>query len=73
MLFLAAAAALLAPPPPTGGHPVSATAQATATIRVISAVRVKLGEANPDLPQPRIAVLRSRDGSTESVKLIEFQ
>jgi hypothetical protein len=73
MVFLAAVAAVIAPSPPSG-QPVSATAQATATIRVISAVRIRLnGERNPGLPQPRIAILRLNDGSTESAKLIEFQ
>jgi hypothetical protein len=73
MVLLAAAAAVLASPPP-GGHPVSATVQATATIRIVSAVQIKFdAETNPGAPPARNAVLRSSDGSTRSAKLIEFQ
>ena len=72
MLILAAAVALANPEPST--HMVSATVQATATIRVVSAVRLKLdGSDNPAAPPVRNAVLRSSDGSTMAAKLIEFQ
>jgi len=73
MIALAAAAVALATSQPSS-HPVSATAQATATIRVVTAVRLKLdGTDNPGAPRVRNSVLRSSDGSTQAAKLIEFQ
>ena len=70
-MLLFAAAILAADPPP---RPASAVAQATATIRVIRAVPLKLdGSTNVDAPAPRAAMLISADGSRRSVKLIEFQ
>jgi hypothetical protein len=49
-------------------------AQATATIRVVAAVRLKLdGSDNPGAPPARNAVLRSSDGTAQPAKLIEFQ
>jgi hypothetical protein len=72
MLLLAAAAAIA--PMPATGHPVSASVQATATIRVVQGVTLKLdGSANADAPTARNAVVRSSDGTTEQMKLIEFQ
>jgi hypothetical protein len=72
MVLLAAAAALaILPPIP---HPVSASIQATATIRVVQGVLLKLdGTPNADAPGPHSAMLRSSDGTTQTVKLIEFQ
>jgi hypothetical protein len=73
MIILAAAAALASPAPPAA-HPVSATARATATIRIIEAVRLKLdGSDNPGAPPVRDAVLRLGDGTMQEAKLIEFQ
>ena len=73
MLVPFAAAAVLASLPPPA-HPVSATAQATATIRVVSAVRLKLdGSENPGLPPVRSTALRLADGTSRPAKLIEFQ
>ena len=74
MIILAAAAtvALTTSQPSSPG--VSATAQATATIRVVTAVRLRLdGTDNPGAPPFRKAVLQSSDGSTQEAKLIEFQ
>jgi hypothetical protein len=72
-MILFAAAAVLASPTPTA-HPVSATAQATATIRVVTAVRLKLdGSDNPGAPATRGTVLRFSDGTTLDAKLIEFE
>jgi hypothetical protein len=72
MPMLLLAAALIASPPAPG--PTRGTAQATATVRVISAVRVKLdGSHNADSPRPRRAEVRSPDGTVRTVKLIEFQ
>jgi hypothetical protein len=48
--------------------------QATATIRVIAAVRLKLdAPVNPGAPNARNAVLRLGDGTAKPAKLIEFQ
>jgi hypothetical protein len=71
-MILLFAAALASAPPLVPAAPV--TAQATATIRVIAGVRLKLGEAsNPGAPPARDAVLRERDGARQPAKLIEFQ
>ena len=71
MFLLAAAALATVPMPPSA---TSATAQATATIRVIAAVRLKLdGSANPGAPPPRDALLGQADGTSQPAKLIEFQ
>jgi hypothetical protein len=73
MLLLVTAAAALASSQPVT-HGLSATAQATATIRVMTAVRISFdAETNPGAPPARDAVLRSSDGSTQEAKLIEFQ
>ena len=70
MMLLAAALATAAPPPP----PTAAVAQATATIRVIAAVRLKLDSPeNAGAPHARDALVRAPDGSTHPAKLIEFQ
>jgi hypothetical protein len=71
-MILLFAAALASAPPLVPAAPV--TAQATATIRVIAGVRLKLGEAsNPGVPPARDAVLRQPDGARQPAKLIEFQ
>ena len=70
MLFLAAAAIASAPPQPR----FTAAVQATATIRVIQGVVLKLdGSANAEAPPPREMVLQAADGSEQRVKVIEFQ
>jgi hypothetical protein len=70
-MFVLAAAALATMPPPSR---TSATAQATATIRVMRAVELKLdGSPNPGAPPPRDSQVRSADGSSQSLKVIEFQ
>jgi len=70
-MLLLAAASLAASPPP---RPAVTVAQASATIRVISAVRLRLdGSPNSDAPPPRPTMLRAADGTTQSIKLIEFQ
>ena len=72
LMLLFAAAILAADPPPP--RQASVVAQATATVRVIRAVTLKLdGSANDEAPAPRNAVVASADGSRRSVKLIEFQ
>ena len=70
MVLLAAAALATASPPPAP----SATVQATATIRVVTAVRLKLDAPdNPGAPAAHDAVLRLGDGTSQPAKLIEFQ
>jgi hypothetical protein len=73
VLLVTAAATALASSTPAA-HPISATVQATATIRVVTAVRIRFdGQTNPGAPAVRDAVLRSIDGTTAAAKLIEFQ
>jgi hypothetical protein len=51
-----------------------AVAQATATIRIVTAVRVRLdGSDNPGLPRARRGVIKSVDGTARPAELIEFQ
>jgi len=72
MVLFAAAAALSATPAPM--RPPPAIAQATATIRIVSAVTLKLdGSANAGLPLPRVSNVKAVDGSSHPAKLIEFQ
>jgi hypothetical protein len=70
-MFLLAAALATAPPHSAA---ISAVAQATATIRILTAVRLKLDEPNnPGAPTARDAVVRLSDGTAQPAKLIEFQ
>jgi hypothetical protein len=70
-MFLLAAALATASTPPAAR---SVTVQATATIRVMTSVRLKLdAEVNPGAPDARNAVLRLADGTSQPAKLIEFQ
>ena len=70
MVILAAAALVTLSPTPRA----PAVAQATATIRVVEAVRVKLdGSTKPGAPPARDSVVKVGDGSTRPAKLIEFQ
>ena len=71
MFLIAAAVLATAPTPPQAP---SVTVQATATIRIIASVRLKLdGSNNEGAPPPRNAVLRFADGTNQPAKLIEFQ
>jgi hypothetical protein len=71
MFLLAAAALATAPTPPQAP---TASAQATATIRVVAGVRLKLDAAvNPGAPDARDAVLQLGDGTSQRARLIEFQ
>ena len=72
-MFLLVAAAALATVQPPPAAPAS-SAQATATIRVVRAVRLKLDAAvNPGAPDAHNAVLRLSDGTARPAKLIEFE
>jgi len=71
MMVLFVAAALSATTAPV--RP-AAVAQATATIRIVSAVTLKLdGTANVGAPVPRASRIKAPDGSSQPAKLIEFQ
>ena len=71
-MVLLAAAVLAASPPPTPRF--TASAQATATIRILSAVSIKFGAAgNLGAPPPRVSLIRLADGTRQTAKLIEFQ
>jgi hypothetical protein len=71
-MFTLAAAVLATAAPHSAA--TSAVAQATATIRVVTAVRLKLDASdNPGAPTARNAVLRLKDGTAQPAKLIEFQ
>ena len=71
MVLLLAASLATVPAP----HSATAvTVQATATIRVLAAVRLKLGsDENPGAPRAPDARLRLADGTTQPARLIEFQ
>jgi hypothetical protein len=67
-----AAAALVASIPQSA--PVGVAVQATATVRIVSAVRLRLdAPSNPGAPPARECVVRTSDGTIERAKLIEFQ
>lgn len=70
-MVIFAAAALATQAPQTG---LTATVQATATIRVVQAVAVKLdGSPNVDAPPPRDTLVTMADGTRQPVKAIDFQ
>lgn len=70
MLLIAAALATSLSQPPM----MVARARATASIRVVEAVRLHLdGTPNAQAPKPRLASIRNRDGEIITANLIEFQ
>ena len=75
-MLLIAAAAILSPVPqaPTTMMTAGASVQATATIRVISGVRVSFSaeQSDTDVPKPRQTLVKTGD-SQQPAKLIEFQ
>jgi len=73
MLLLAAVPLAASAPQDAPRHSTGAVAQATATVRVISGVRVQLdGQPSPDAPIARDTVVHT-DGAVRTVKLIEFE
>lgn len=71
MLLLAAAAIAAATPAPSGPPPV--VVQATATVRIISGVRLKLDSpTNADAPPAHDSTITA-DGTQQPARLIEFQ
>jgi hypothetical protein len=72
MLWLAASAAIAAATPAPSG-PVPVVAQATATVRIISGVRLKLDSpTNSDAPRAHDATVTA-DGNPRPARLIEFE
>jgi hypothetical protein len=70
MLLLATALATSAAPIPAQ----AARAQATAMIRVVRAVRLRLdGAPHSEVPRPRTALVHGGDGMLVTAKLIEFE
>lgn len=70
MMLLAAVAAIAQP---VLQAPAAAT-QATATIRVIAAVRLRLDALeNTGAPRAHQVMIRTADGSSQPARLIEFQ
>jgi hypothetical protein len=74
MIFLVTAALATTTPPDSRPSRSAVTVSATATIRIVSGVTLKLGEANnPGAPPTQDAVVHLADGTTIPAKLIEFQ
>ena len=74
MILLAATALSTTSPPDSQPSRSAVTAQATATIRVISGVTLKLGEAiNPGAPPTQDTIVHAPDGTIVPARLIEFQ
>ena len=72
MLWFAAAAAIAAPTPSTNPRP-PVVAQATATVRILSGVRLKLDSpSNADAPPTHDSVVTT-NGTEQPARLIEFQ
>jgi hypothetical protein len=69
LLFAAAAASVT----PQESHPAAAVIEARATVRIISAVRVKLdSQTNPEAPPAHDSKVRA-DGKVQPARLIEFE
>ncbi len=77
MLFLALPAVAAAPLAESHLAPrgqTIAVVQATATIRVLTSVRVRLdGTPSPDTPPPRDSTLGAAGEASQPIKVIEFQ
>ena len=73
-MLLLATAALLASAGDAAPKPGAVVVQARATVRIVSGVRLRLGEqqASGDLPPLRDATIRT-DAGAQPAKLIEFQ
>ena len=75
MLWIAAAAALAATPAQTGGwRPSAVAAQATASIRIISGVQLKLDASeNAGAPLAHDSQVTTEEGQVRPARLIEFE
>jgi hypothetical protein len=74
MLLVVAAAIVASAPPPTRTS-IGASVRATATIRVISGVRLSFGDEqnDADVPRPRQTTIHTADAQHQQARLIEFQ
>ena len=73
MLWLAAAAMIAATPQNAASQPVRAVVQAQATVRIISAARIRLdGHTSAGAPAPSYGVVHT-EGTPQPARLIEFQ
>jgi hypothetical protein len=74
MLLLAAAALAVLPPQNASPAPTSAVVQARATVRIVSAARLRWGqERQPgDVPAARTTTIQTVNGP-QPAKLIEFE
>jgi hypothetical protein len=73
MLWLIAAAAAANAAPDTGNPPAPVVVQATATVRIISGVKLKLDSpTNEGAPPARDSTI-SADGTQKPARLIEFE
>jgi hypothetical protein len=74
MIFLATAALATTSPSDSQPSRSAVTVSATATIRVVSGISLKLGAAtNPGAPPTRDSIIHTADGIAVAAKLIEFQ
>lgn len=74
MLMLAAAAAIAVSSPDAGpSAPVKATVRATASVRIVSGTTISWGTASNDLPRMRLTRVRDAAGTTQPIRLIEFE
>ncbi len=73
-MVLIAAAALLAAAPNSGARPVVGVRQAQASVRIISAARIKLGEeaSAQGAPRWRSRTVQTADGPRPA-RLVEFE
>jgi hypothetical protein len=74
MLLLAAATTIAAfAPESPGRRTVVPTVQARATVRILSGARLNFGGQGQAGAISREVLVRSRDGSSERARLIEFE
>jgi hypothetical protein len=73
MFLMAAAALAAAAPAEAGSQPARPTAQARATVRVLSGVRVRFEDAEQAGTPPLRNATVHGDGTPQPAKLVEFE
>jgi len=73
MFVIAAAAAIVAQTPPREARTPHVEAMATATVRIVSGVRLKLGSVQSAGAPPVHDSIVTADGTPRKAKLIEFE
>jgi len=74
MMFTLAAAAALATAPTSDRRPATVVVEATATVRIVAGVPLKLDSpTNPGAPPAHDAKVTTKDGETRPARLIEFE